>query len=74
MYEMAIKAAGLEITKVRGNIIFAETETGRGTLSVTCGINGTACVIKPNGTRKWYYEKTYAQIYAILKQTIDCNK
>lgn len=75
MYEMAIKAAGLEIKEIHnGATIMAEAETGRGKLSVICGKNGTARVDKPNGSHKWYYEKTPAQIYSILRQTIDCNK
>lgn len=43
-------------------------------LAIICGLNGTARIDKPNGTHKWVYEKTPAQLAAILRQTITCNK
>lgn len=49
----------------------AEIATDRGTITVTCGANGTARIDKPNGTHKWYYEKSAGQLRAAVKQTID---
>lgn len=43
-------------------------------LAIICGLNGTARIDKPNGTHKWVYERTPAQLAAILRQTIACNK
>jgi hypothetical protein len=51
-----------------------EIETGRGTLHIVLGVNGTARIDKPNGTHKWVYEKTPAQITAQLKQIIKFYK
>lgn len=48
----------------------AEMETPRGTLHIYGGVNGTARLDKPNGTHKWLYEKTVAQVGAAIRQTI----
>ena len=32
------------------------------------GHNFTVLIFKPNGTKKWYYEKSQAQIMSVLKQ------
>lgn len=52
----------------------AKLWTQRGWLHIFCAPNGTARIDKPNGTHKWVYEKTPAQIAALLKQVIDFNK
>lgn len=48
----------------------AKAWTRCGWLSILCGENGTARIDKPNGTHKWVYEKTPAQIAALLRQTL----
>ena len=35
--------------------------------------NGCGVVDKPNGTNKWYYEKTVKQFNRILKDVEECN-
>ena len=75
-YRDALRYAGLEIigeniTICGLNCYEAKTETPRGTLHVYCGTNGTARVDKPNGTHKWVYEKTPAQITAQLKKVVE---
>ena len=77
-YIQVAKNAGLTITSfspaVRGakpEIFDAEIETARGTLRIKCGVNGTASIDKPNGSRKWYYDKSPAQIGAIIRQALD---
>lgn len=76
-YERAIVAAGLTVTEfipstfAGGTDCYAaQVETKRGTLRILCGNNGTARIDKPNGTHKWVYEKTPAQIAALLKAII----
>ena len=78
-YEDALRWAGLEIieknvTVLDLNCYEAKKETSRGTLHVYCGTNGTGRIDKPNGTHKWVYEKTPAQITALLKQIIEFYK
>ena len=41
---------------------------------VAVGENGNARVIKPNGTVKWYYEKTFGQLTAAINKTMDYYK
>lgn len=48
----------------------AEAETQRGTLHIYGGVNGTARLDKPNGTHKWLYDKTVAQVGAAIRQTM----
>ena len=48
----------------------AETETQRGTLHIYGGVNGTARLDKPNGTHKWLYDKSIAQVGAAIRQTM----
>ena len=48
----------------------AEAETPRGTLHIYGGENGTARLDKPNGTHKWLYDKSVAQIGAAIRQTL----
>lgn len=80
-YRDALIQAGLTVTQqhdfshVGGTDAYeAELETNRGKLHIMCGVNGTARIDKPNGTHKWVYEKTPAQILALLNQVIACNK
>lgn len=68
-YEIGSRETMLGISIVEGKI-----ETGRGALEVAWGTNGTARVIKPNGTVKWLYEKSFPQIARALEQTIWCNR
>lgn len=75
-YENAIKAAGMEIIATEVKVINltcieAKRETSRGTLHIYCGENGTARIDKPNGSHKWVYEKTPAQIAAQIKQIVE---
>ena len=72
-YGEALVRAGLtvvaqEVTVLNLTCIEAEMQTPCGVLHVYCGTNGTARIDKPNGTRKWVYEKTPAQIAAQLNQ------
>ena len=71
-----LKGAGLEIKSFdeENGIFEAGTETPRGTLHIYGGVNGTARLDKPNGTRKWLYDKTPAQIGAAIRQTLDFYK
>lgn len=78
-YVRCIWNTGLKITQTEKTYtgmvcIEAETETPRGTLRIHCGENGTARIDKPNGTHKWVYEKTPAQIAAQLRQVLDFYK
>ena len=71
-YINAIEAEGLTIesteTTVLGvKVIEASRKIGDRDIRITCGDNGTARIDKPNGTHKWVYEKSPAQIHAILK-------
>lgn len=75
-YKTALVHAGLEIIAENVTVLDltcfeGKLEMNRGTLRVYCGTNGTARIDKPNGTHKWVYEKTPAQITAQLKQIID---
>lgn len=54
-------------------IVTAEKGTDRGLIEISWGTNGTARVIKPNGSVKWLYEKSIAQIGRALVQTIEAN-
>lgn len=51
-------------------VIEAYIPVGSRELRIFCGTNGTARIDKPNGTHKWVYEKSYAQIGAIIRQTL----
>ena len=51
-------------------LIEAYIPVGGRELRIFCGSNGTARIDKPNGTHKWVYEKSYAQICAIIRQTL----
>ena len=78
-YKNAIMYAGLKVigedVDILGVSCFeGELEMNRGTLHIYCGDNGAARIDKPNGTHKWVYEKTPAQIMALLKQIIEFNK
>lgn len=55
------------------DIVAGALTTDNGNVEIDWGENGTARVYKPNGTVKWYYEKTDAQICSILKRIIDAN-
>ena len=54
-------------------IITAKKETDRGSMQVDWCENGTARVLKPNGSVKWLYRKTDAQICRALLQTVEAN-
>lgn len=55
-------------------LIDGTLEIGDRKIAIICGMNGTARIDKPNGTHKWVYERTPAQIAATLRQIIDCNR
>ena len=79
-YIKIARFAGMTITVEKAtlagcsNDIFeAEIETPRGMFHIVCGSNGTARLDKPNGTHKWVYEKSPAQMGCILRQTLAFN-
>ena len=77
-YEKALEGLGMKIegrkTSPNGvEIITATAETKNGILEIVCGSNGCARLAKPNGSIKWVYEKSYAQIRRIAEQTIEAN-
>lgn len=73
-YAGAIANAGLTITGTEvyegRDYITAEMQIGSATLHIICNEMGTARIDKPNRTHKWVYEKSPAQILAVLKQVI----
>ncbi len=78
-YYTAIESIGMTVTNYEigsddVEIIEAETDTAFGKLSIICGSNGTAVISKPNGTVKWLYNKSSAQIRAIIKKTLTFYK
>ena len=76
-YMDALRAAGLTIiaigaTALHGvQVVEAAANTPRGELSILCGANGAARIDKPNGTHKWMYDKSPAQVAAAVKQTLE---
>lgn len=54
-------------------IVAGALTTDNGNIEIDWGDNGTARVFKPNGTVKWFYEKSDAQICRILRQIIEAN-
>lgn len=77
MKEM-FKKIGMDITveseMVLGQEAFeAELETRSGKLRILCfdGCKPTARVDKPNGSHKWLYEKTPAQLRRAVLQAIE---
>ena len=78
-YKDALIHAGMEIIGEKVTVLSltcyeGKLETNRGTLHIYCGDNGTARIDKPNGTHKWVYEKTPAQITAQIKQIVEFYK
>ena len=77
MYEKAIKGYGFEVidrgeTTLGTKFFRAHLQvTEYKDMTITCAENGNIHVIKPNGSRKTYYEKTPGQLHAIVRQTID---
>ena len=73
-YAIAIQNAGLTILGTENILgqeyITAEMQIGSATLHIICNEMGTARIDKPNKTHKWVYEKSPAQILAVLKQVI----
>lgn len=76
-YSRAIKANGLKITQFDSSLQFAivtaYVETDRGPLTLVWGENGCGKLGKPNGSQKWYYNKTAAQLNQLLRTTIEAN-
>ena len=74
-----LEAKGFTILEVTRTKIFGVTtvsaarKTDSGNLEIMWGDNGTAKVFKPNGTTRWYYEKSVAQIARALDQSIESN-
>ena len=55
------------------DMLSATFKAGKTELNVIYGEHGsgiTARIDKPNGTHKWAYDKTPAQLYSIIKQTL----
>lgn len=76
--DKGLEALGFEITARSMTISGYEyaggkIETKRGTFEVLIGENGTARFVKPNGTIKWVYGKSPAQIFRIVRQVIEAN-
>lgn len=74
-YAKAIEAQGLTVestekTMLGKQVIEASRKVGDREIRILCSLDGTARIDKPNGTHKWVYEKSPAQIHAILKQTL----
>ena len=70
---MGFMIEAIDETLMGRKAVFAYRETDAGMLHLILGSNGTARILKPNGSVKWYYEKTDGQIGAILRQTIAAN-
>lgn len=74
-----LNSLGFEVKGIQENRVFgtavveASRQTARGTLEVIWGDNGTARVVKPNGTVKWLYDKSDAQVRRALVQAIEAN-
>lgn len=68
-----IEAIDATATLMGRKTVFAYRETDSGMVSLILSDNGTARVLKPNGSVKWYYERSNAQIGALLKQIISAN-
>ncbi len=70
---------GFEVLESREDQVFgtkialATKKTDGGNIEIAWGDNGTARVQKPNGTTKWYYEKTIPQVARALDQCIEFN-
>lgn len=77
-YAKAIEGAGLTVEGTENilgrEMLKASIKVGDRALSIICGNNGTARIDKPNGTHKWVCEKSYAQIGALLRQTLSFYK
>lgn len=70
-YMKALENLGLTITEKNDRTFTAEIETPSGKLEVFCGDNGCAKICKPNGTHKWLYEKSPAQIRQAVNQSLE---
>ena len=74
-YERMATMLGMTVTErntVAGvNTFVAEITMERGTITIHCGENGTARIDKPNGTHKWYYEKSTGQLRSVIKQVMN---
>lgn len=68
LIDAGMEIIGEDITILSLTCYEAQVETSRGKLHIYCGTNGTARIDKPNGTHKWVYEKTPAQIAAQIRQ------
>lgn len=76
-YEKALAALGMRIIAKTSNerleTVSADIETKKGPFWITVGTNGCGVFLKPNGTSKWVYEKSPAQICRIAQQVIKAN-
>lgn len=68
-----LEKKGFCVTTIQDNYIIADIDTDNGMMEIIWGDNGTACISKPNGSHKWYYEKSESQMLRIIDQTIDAN-
>lgn len=73
-YAKALQTAGMEIIgeidMVGQTYQVASISAGYGFLRVLFNERGDARLDKPNRTKKWLYEKTPAQLLAVVKQTL----
>lgn len=76
-YLKVIRDNGFEITQIENGltlaILTACRETDRGPLTLIWAETGCGKLGKPNGSQKWYYNKTAAQLNQILRTTIEAN-
>lgn len=74
----SLESVGMQITNHRwgcGDIEIANAmiQTKNGIFEILVGSNGTAKLMKPNGSVKWVYDKSCCELRKIVKQIIDCN-
>lgn len=74
-FKKALMTANVEITEVNefpfpaASILKGTAIAGNGKeVEVIVGTNGCINIQKPNGTSKWYYEKSPAQTATLIKQ------
>lgn len=77
-YEEALWERGFDTRRLEHDgrpLVDATMTLERGReIKVICNAHGTARIDKPNGTHKWVYDKSPAQLAAIMQQIIECNR
>lgn len=73
-YQTALQTIGMEVSEpiemMGAHYQIATIPAGYSELRVFFNEQGTARLDKPNRTSKWVYEKSPAQLLAIVKQTL----